>query len=134
MPKDFQNAKQKYQKTAKAPAQYRQEDLDRGFNVVGLWSWSRHPNLAAEQSIWVTLYAWSCYVTGTYYNWAGVGTISYLCLFQASNMFTESISGKKYPEYSEYQKRVGKFYPKLFSDLPGDFSDKYNKKTELKSQ
>lgn len=101
---------------------------------MGLWSWSRHPNLAAEQSFWVSLYAWSCYVTGTYYNWAGVGAISYLCLFQASNWFTESVSSRKYPEYSEYQKRVGKFYPKLISDLPGDFSDKYNKKTEQKSQ
>ena len=131
---DFQNAKQKYQKKAQVPTEYHQEDLDRGFNVVGLWSWSRHPNFAAEQSFWVVLYAWSCYVTNSYYNWAGVGMISYMCLFQASTWFTELISAKKYSEYKEYQNRVGKFYPKLVSTLPGNFSDKYSKRTELKSQ
>ncbi|KAL8796869.1 MAG: hypothetical protein Q9195_000952 [Heterodermia aff. obscurata] len=131
---NFQSAKQKYQKTAKAPTQYHREDLDRGFNVVGLWSWSRHPNFAAEQSVWVTLYVWSCYTTKTYYNWTGVGAICYLCLFQASTWFTELISAKKYPEYKEYQKRVGKFFPKLVSNLPGDFSDQYSKKIDSKSQ
>lgn len=60
--------------------------------------------------------------------------IAYMCLFQASTWFTELISAKKYPEYKEYQNRVGKFYPKLFSNLPGDFSDKYNKKIQSKSQ
>jgi len=49
--------------------------------------------------------------------------MSYLILFQASTWFTELITAEKYEDYKEYQKRVGKFLPKLVSDLPGDFSD-----------
>lgn len=49
--------------------------------------------------------------------------MSYLILFQASTWFTELITAGKYADYKEYQKRVGKFLPKLVSDLPGDFSD-----------
>ena len=51
---DYQGAKHAYLKSAKLPAnsKYSQEDLDRGFVVSGLWSWSRHPNFAAEQAIW----------------------------------------------------------------------------------
>ena len=131
---DFQNAKHDYLKSAKNRSQYHQEDLDRGFNVVGLWSLSRHPNFAAEQSVWVTLYAWSCYVTKTYYNWTGIGAVAYLILFQASTWFTELVSARKYPEYEEYQKRVGKFVPRLSSKLPGNFSDQYGKKKESKQQ
>lgn len=44
-------------------------------------------------------------------------------LFQASTWFTELITAGKYPEYPEYKQRVGKFLPKLSSDLPGDFSE-----------
>ena len=60
--------------------------------------------------------------------------IAYMCLFQASTWFTELISAKKYPEYQEYQRRVGKFYPNIVSGLPGNFSDKYGKRTNVKSQ
>jgi len=72
----------------------------------------------------VVLYQWGCYISNTYFNWTIVGAFSYLILFQASTWFTESISAKKYPEYGEYQARVGKFVPRLSTDLPGNFSDK----------
>jgi hypothetical protein len=72
----------------------------------------------------LTLYQWSCFVTGSLYNWTGVGALGYLILFQASTWFTELITKKKYPEYQEYIGRVGKFTPKLSGSLPGDFSDK----------
>ena len=134
VPPDFQNAKHDYLKTAKNQSGYHQEDFDRGFNVVGLWSWTRHPNFAAEQSVWVTLYAWSCYVTKTYYNWTGIGAAAYLVLFQASTWFTELVSARKYPEYPEYQRRVGKFLPRLSSKAPGNFSDQYGKKGTRKEQ
>lgn len=49
--------------------------------------------------------------------------MSYLILFQASTWFTELITASKYPEYKEYQNRVSKFVPSLYTDLPGDFSD-----------
>ncbi|KAI9717734.1 MAG: hypothetical protein M1812_004463 [Candelaria pacifica] len=131
---NFQNAKKDYQKTAKVPSKFQQEDLDRGFLVTGLWSWSRHPNFAAEQTTWVLLYQWACYTTDTFYNWTIIGSICYLILFQASTWFTELVTAKKYPEYAEYQQRVGKFLPRLSTDLPGDFSDKRVEKSDGKEQ
>jgi steroid 5-alpha reductase family enzyme len=113
---DFQQAKQQYQKTAKVPPKYTREELDRGFVVSGLWSWSRHPNFAAEQAIWVVFYQWACYESFTYVNWTFAGSMSYLLLFQGSTWLTEMLSAQKYPEYKEYQKLVGKFVPTL---MPG---------------
>ncbi|CAG8961035.1 hypothetical protein HYFRA_00002575 [Hymenoscyphus fraxineus] len=120
---NYQKAKTEYLKIAKVPHTYEQEDLDRGFVVTGLWSWSRHPNFAAEQAIWVVLYQWGCWTTHVLYNWTFAGAMCYLILFQASTWFTELITARKYPEYEEYQRRVGKFIPKLSTDLPGDFSE-----------
>ena len=125
----YHSAKKEYQDTAKVPRGFSQGTLDRGFNTTGLWAYSRHPNFTAEQSVWVLLYGWSCWVTKTYYNWSVIGAVLYLVLFQASTWFTELISAKKYPEYKEYQKRVGKFLPRLPGGLPGDFSDKRDTKS-----
>ena len=121
---NYQEAKREYRQTAKVPkGTYTQEDLDRGFVVSGLWAWSRHPNFAAEQTIWVALYQWGCWTSEVMYNWTFLGAMSYLFLFQASTWFTELISAGKYPEYKEYQQRVGKFLPKIGTGLPGDLSD-----------
>jgi steroid 5-alpha reductase family enzyme len=109
----FQKAKRIYKETAQPPFGYTPSDLDRGFVVTGLWSWSRHPNFACEQAIWVALYQWSCFATDTLYNWSGVGALGYLALFQGSTIFTESITAGKYPEYKEYQRLVAKFVPGL---------------------
>ncbi|KAH8692923.1 DUF1295 domain protein [Talaromyces proteolyticus] len=108
----FQQAKVKYRETGAVAEGYDKEDLERGFVVSGLWSYSRHPNFAAEQAIWFTLYAWSAYLTKTYVSWAGVGALGYLSLFQGSTWLTEKLSAGKYPEYREYQARVGRFIPR----------------------
>jgi len=72
--------------------------------------------------------------TEALYNWTGFGALGYLILFQASTWFTELITASKYPEYKEYQQRVGKFLPKGSSDLPGDFSEqKATPKVETKT-
>lgn len=118
---DYYSARTEYRKTAKVPAGYEQGDLDRGFNTKGLFAVSRHPNFASEQCIWVTLYLWGCYVSGTWANWTGVGALSYLILFQASTWLTELLSADKYPEYKEYQRQVGKFMPN-FGAKPVQFS------------
>lgn len=116
----FHQAKKAYQANGTVPEEYKeqftQEDLDRGFVVVGLWSWCRHPNFLAEQAIWLTLYQWTCYQTDTFFNWTCVGALSYMILFQGSTWLTESISAGKYPEYKEYQARVGKFIPRWSLD------------------
>ncbi|OCK82258.1 DUF1295-domain-containing protein [Lepidopterella palustris CBS 459.81] len=110
---NYQQAKKSYLATAKPTSNYSREDLDRGFVVSGLWAWSRHPNFAAEQAVWVCLYQWCCFETYVYANWTFIGAMGYLLLFQASTWFTELITSRKYPEYKEYQARVGKFLPKL---------------------
>lgn len=113
MATDFHRAKKLYQDTAKVPQGWTREDLDRGFLVKGLWAYSRHPNFAAEQAIWVTLYQWSCFEAHSFANWTFIGTLSYLILFYSSTWFTESVTGSKYPDYVEYQQRVSKFIPKF---------------------
>lgn len=111
---NFHKAKHAYQKSAKAQPGYTSADLDLGFNTVGLWRYSRHPNFLAEQGVWLSLYAWSCVITKTPYNWSGVGALGYLILFQSSTFLTEQISASKYPAYRDYQKSTGMFLP-----LPG---------------
>ncbi|KAF2476936.1 DUF1295-domain-containing protein [Lindgomyces ingoldianus] len=113
----FYLARTKYRATAKLPKdqKFTREQLDRGFNTTGLFAWSRHPNFAAEQAVWVCLYQWCCCETFTYMNWTFAGAMGYLLLFQASTWFTEWISTRKYPEYKVYQQRVGKFLPRLIT-------------------
>ena len=114
---NFQRAKHEYLQTARIPGKYKDqfspEDLDRGFIVSGLWSWCRHPNFAAEQCIWLTLYLWASYTTETYLHWTVCGALGYLLLFQGSTWLTESITASKYPEYVDYQARVGKLIPRF---------------------
>ncbi|KAK2808931.1 hypothetical protein FQN50_004204 [Emmonsiellopsis sp. PD_5] len=123
----FQNAKKAYQQIARVPPEYKDtytsDDLDRGFVVSGPWAWCRHPNFAAEQAIWLTLYQWSCIKSQQYYHWAGIGALCYVLLFQGSTKLTESITAGKYPDYKQYQLLVGKFIPRLGVEPRGGGSD-----------
>ncbi|MCJ1307249.1 hypothetical protein MMC25_000895 [Agyrium rufum] len=110
---NYQNAKKDYRSSAKVPPGYQRSSLDRGFLTGGLFSLSRHPNFLCEQSVWWSVYVWSCASTNTYFNWAIIGPISYMILFQGSTPITETISSHKYPEYKDYQKKVGMFLPGL---------------------
>jgi steroid 5-alpha reductase family enzyme len=87
----------------------------KGFVHTGLWAKMRHPNYAAEQSIWIVFYLFSVVATGLPINWSIIGCILLVILFKSSSDFSEEISASKYPEYSEYQKKVGRFIPKLSS-------------------
>lgn len=114
---EFHRAKRVFEREARIPEHHKTsftlDDLDRGFVVSGLWSLCRHPNFAAEQAVWITLYAWSCYNTQTYVNWSGIGALVYVLLFQGSTRLTESITASKYSEYKDYQARVGMFIPRF---------------------
>jgi steroid 5-alpha reductase family enzyme len=99
---NFHAAKAAYQRTAKPQPGYSRAQLDRG------------PNFAAEQTIWVTLYVWAAYTTGSWFNWTIAGPISYLGVFAGSIPLTEYISAGKYPDYKLYQQRVGRCIPSIF--------------------
>ena len=60
---NYHKAKKAYEQSGKqvVPEGWQSEELDRGFCVVGLWSFSRHPNFLAEQAFWVMLYQWCCF-------------------------------------------------------------------------
>jgi steroid 5-alpha reductase family enzyme len=89
------------------------EEYEKGFVSKGLWSIVRHPNYAAEQSIWVVFYLFSVVATGEWINWSIAGCILLIILFKGSSDFSEEISAGKYPEYKEYQRRVPRFIPFL---------------------
>ncbi|KAL1871395.1 hypothetical protein Daus18300_004762 [Diaporthe australafricana] len=115
---DFQNAKREYQATGKVPQGFAADDLNRGFITSGLWAWSRHPNFAVEQSIWLTLGVWSIVTAEVPYAWTLIPGFSLVALFQGSTWLTELITAGKYSEYKEYQRQVGMFAPNLLGFGP----------------
>lgn len=133
---DYHKAKHEYQKTAKVPQDcgFTREDLDRGFLANGLFAITRHPNYTCEMSIWLTLYAWGCTVSGTYVNWTLIPAVAYVSIFLGSTPITEKISSDKYEEYKEYQKQVGVFFPSPLLLVEGGYKSPNASKAEKKKQ
>lgn len=106
----FQTAKKALLKTgtplSDLPAPY-----NKGFNTLGLWSRSRHPNYLGEQGVWASLYLFSVGARVGIVNWSIIGALLLIVLFLGSSAFGEEISASKYPEYANYQKCVSKFIP-----------------------
>ena len=94
------------QKLEDLPAPY-----NKGFNTQGLWSRSRHPNYFAEQSTWVSFYIFSIAAGIGIFNWSIIGAVLLIVLFQGSSALSEELSSSKYPEYSDYIKKVSRFFP-----------------------
>ncbi len=85
--------------------------LSKGFMVDGLWKIVRHPNFAAEQAIWVSLYFFGVASSNQWLNWTLAGPVLLILLFAGSSEFTEKISESKYPDYSIYKQTVPRFIP-----------------------
>ncbi len=88
--------------------------LKRGFITSWLWRFSRHPNYAAEQAVWICFYFFGVAASGRWINLTIIGPLLLVILFIGSTKLTESISSTKYPDYSDYQKEVPKFIPRFF--------------------
>ena len=84
-----------------------------GFISSGLWARSRHPNYFAEQSIWVVFFLFGVAATG-HLNWSIAGCLLLIVLFRGSSNLSETLQAAKYPRYADYQKRVPRFFPRLF--------------------
>jgi steroid 5-alpha reductase family enzyme len=91
---------------AELPEKYRE-----GYIHTGLWGIVRHPNYASEQAIWIVFYFLSVVASGQWLNWSVMGAILLVLLFWGSSNFSESISAGKYPDYSEYVRKVPRFIP-----------------------
>ena len=106
----FQSTKWKMiskgKKLEELPAPY-----NKGFNTVGLWSVSRHPNYFAEQAIWCCFYLFTIGGGIGIVNWSMIGALLLIVLFLGSSAFAEEISASKYPEYVRYCQRVSCFFP-----------------------
>ena len=89
------------------------EPYNKGFNTVGLWGKSRHPNYFAEQGTWCAFYVFSIAGGIGIINWTMIGALLLIVLFQGSSAFAEEISAGKYPAYADYQKSLPKFFPKF---------------------
>lgn len=87
------------------------EEYGQGFISTGLWAYSRHPNYASEQAIWIVFYLFSVVATGEWINWSIAGCLLLIILFKGSSDFSEAISAQKYPKYAQYQKKVPRFIP-----------------------
>ena len=87
---------------------------NKGFNTIGLWNYTRHPNYLGEQGIWVSIYifviAAKCCHFGIF-NWTVIGSMLIILLFLGSSTFGENVSASKYPEYKDYQQKVYKYLP-----------------------
>jgi steroid 5-alpha reductase family enzyme len=103
---NYQEAKHKQRKSAKVDKFH-----SVGFTHTGLWAYMRHPNYAAEQSVWIVFYFFSVISTGIWLNWSIAGALLLVLLFKGSSDFSEEESAKKYPLYKKYIKEVGRFLP-----------------------
>ena len=109
----FQETKKKLLKEGRRleelPAPY-----NRGFNTVGLWGRSRHPNYFGEQMIWVCLYLFviaAGNVNYAIFSWTMCGPALIILLFVGSSAFGEGVSKSKYPEYELYLRTMPKYVP-----------------------
>ena len=90
------------------------EPFNKGFNTLGLWNRSRHPNYLGEQGFWLVLYLTvigSGMVTYNFFSYTLIGPLLLIFIFLGSSSLQEGISSKKYPEYSNYVDKVSKYIP-----------------------
>ena len=95
-------------KLEELPAPY-----NKGYNTVGLWSRSLHPNYLGEQGTWCAFYVFSIAGGIGIINWTLIGALLLIALFQGSSSFAEEISTSKYPGYADHCKQTPRFFPKL---------------------
>ena len=109
----FHTAKRKMLKESKSLEEL-PEPFNKGFNTLGLWNRSRHPNYLGEQGFWLSLYLVviaSGMVSYHFFSYTLIGPLLLVLIFLGSSSLQESISSKKYPKYSNYINKVSKYIP-----------------------
>lgn len=105
----FQLAKAQLRRTGLALP----EPYDVGFARLGLWRLCRHPNYAAEQAVWLLVYAMGVAGSGLPVNASLPAPLLLVLLFRGSSDFSEGILRAKYPAYADYAAATPRFIPRL---------------------
>lgn len=82
-----------------------------GFLDRGLFGISRHPNFFSEQAQWWVLFFFGVVAAQSLLQWTVIGAVLLTVLFIGSTRFAEAISSSKYPEYTDYKRRVSMLIP-----------------------
>lgn len=106
-------------------------DIDSGFLSSGLFRFSRHPNYFGEIAVWWTVYLIGASVSLRWFNWTLAGPSILSILFMGSTIFTESITGQKYPAYRFYQKTTSAIIPWVQLNKGGKFKNEKEKQSEF---
>ena len=82
--------------------------LKRGLITTGLWSRTRNPNYFGEFLIYAGFSALAVH-------WAPFAALAiFISAVWVPNMLRKDKSISRYPEFAEYKKRTGLFFPRLF--------------------
>jgi steroid 5-alpha reductase family enzyme len=100
----FQSAKRRALEAGRTPPA--------DFLTTGLFAYARHPNYFFELAQWWLVYALGALAIGHALDWTLAGPVALTGLFVGSTRFTEEISLARYPEYRDYQARVGAIVPR----------------------
>lgn len=108
----FNFQSKKYSYSIEERLKHEDKDIRNGFLTKGLFTYTRHPNYFAEQSMWVIIYLFAVMsVDGFWLDWTVIGPLQLILLFTGSMTFSESITASKYPAYRLYQTRVSQCIP-----------------------
>jgi len=88
-----------------------EKEYQQGFRTSGLFRICRHPNYLGELGFWWSVYFLCSSTAGSFINFSLTGPVLLTLLFVGSVSFTERISSGKYPDYSNYKKRVSAVLP-----------------------
>jgi len=135
----FQSEKHKWLKSVETSnaTNVEIEHFKRGFCTTGLFKYSRHPNYLGDLFFWWSIYSFTLTAQlneGTLsltnpwslVNYSMGATLFMTGLFHRSANLTEMISAKKYPEYVEYKKQVGRIIPTSLSGYSPTSTKKSN--------
>jgi steroid 5-alpha reductase family enzyme len=86
-------------------------DVKDGFLSQGLFRFSRHPNYFGELGFWWSVWLMAAFPVCDFVQSAFFGPLMLTVLFIGSTIFTESITGGKYPMYKKYKARTSPIIP-----------------------
>jgi len=87
------------------------KDVENGFLSHGMFRFSRHPNYFGELGFWWTMWLAALSLSGSLLQSGLIGPVMLTILFIGSYIFTESITGGKYPKYKDYKAKTSPIIP-----------------------